>query len=112
MNHARITRTLLEESERLVTALADDPNDPRVWMAAQIIARNARDMAEIVARPHAPAVTLLRGGYDAPHLPRQLDDAAENGPSLPDVLIQLRSNVVDFETERARRRGLGENTGA
>ena len=108
MNHERVTKTLHTTSLRLAAALAEDPTDARVRQAAHVIV----ELAEYVDRSFAASVTLLRGGYDAPSLHRQLDEAQEEGPVLRDTLVQLHSNVVDLDAERARRRGATRIPGA
>lgn len=98
-NHARITKTLHQQVQALADAIG--PDNPQ----ATAIARNVIDLAEYVDRSFALSVTAIRGGYDAPYLHRQLDDALALGPDIRTIHARIGSNVVDFDTERARRRG-------
>jgi len=110
-NHAAITKTMKDTSRLLVQAIAEDRNDPRVDLAAEVIA----DLAEYVYLSVTPVVTMLRCGYHSPSLRRQLDDAIATGPDLDEIeekLVFLHSNITYLDAERARRRGATRIPGA
>lgn len=98
-NHARITKTLHQQ----VIALAPfvNPADQQATAAY----RNVVDLAEYVDRSFAIGVTAFRGGYNAPHLHRQLDEAESDGPDIRVIHARIHSNITDLDAERVRRRG-------